>query len=273
MSWIRSLPILFASILLTGCAIFAEEEDRTRDWSVQKLYSEAKSALNNADYESAVKYYEILQARFPFGAYAQQAQVELIYAYYKDGESELAISEADRFIKMHPRHPNVDYVYYLRGLINFNRNYGLLERYLPMDASHRDQAAARQSFFDFQSLVSRFPESRYAEDSRQRMLFLRNNVARYEINVATYYLERGAYVAAANRARVVVENYQGADVMPEALTVMAIAYKLLELPDLAADALRVLKQNYPDHQGVSAVTEARIGEKWQRRDESPWWQL
>ena len=272
--WFRNLLLILSLALVgAGCSLLPEEIDKTKGWSLKKLYSEAKTALNDGDYEQAVKYYEILQARFPFGAYAQQAQVELIYAYYKDGEPELAIAEADRFIKMHPRHPHVDYVYYMKGLVNFNRNYGLLERFLPMDASQRDQAAARQSFFDFQTLVKKYPESKYAADSRQRMVYLRNNVARYETHVARYYLRRGAYVAAANRAKFVVENYQGADSMADALTALVIAYKLMELPDLAADAMRVLELNYPNHAGIAEARTIQPGDRYMETDDLPWWRL
>ena len=271
--WFRSLLLILAMLSAAGCSLLPEEIDKTKGWSVKKLYAEAKAALNEGDYEQSVKYYEILQARYPFGAYAQQAQVELIYSYYKDGEPELAVAEADRFIKMHPRHPHVDYVYYMKGLVNFNRNYGLLERYLPMDSSQRDQAAARQSFFDFQTLAKKFPASKYAADARQRMIFLRNNVARYEVHVARYYLRRGAYVAAANRAKQVVENYQGADSMAEALTAMVIAYKLLELPELADDAMRVLKLNYPQHEGIAEAQAIQPGDRYREHDDKPWWQL
>ena len=271
----RLLVLLGLALLLPlgGCSLMPDKIDLTKDWSVQKLYSEAKSALTEGDYETAIKHYEALQARFPFGAYAQQAQVELIYAYYKDGDPELAIAEADRFIKMHPRHPHVDYVYYMKGLVNFNRNYGLLERYLPMDSSQRDQAAARQSFFDFQPLTRRVPESKYSSDARQRMIFLRNNVAAYEVHVADYYLRRGAYVAAAARARFVIENYQGAEAMPDALTALAIAYRLMDLPDLAADTLRVLRLNFPDHPGIALAERHQPGERYRSEEERPWWRL
>ncbi|GAB6040493.1 outer membrane protein assembly factor BamD [Endothiovibrio diazotrophicus] len=272
-TWFRNLLLIVTLAAAAGCSLLPEEVDKTKDWSVRKLYSEAKASLDEGDYEQAVKYYELLQARFPFGVYAQQSQVELIYAYYKDGEPELAVAEADRFIKMHPRHPHVDYVYYMKGLVNFNRNYGLIERYLPMDSSQRDQAAARQSFFDFQTLVKQFPSSKYAEDARQRMIFLRNSVARYEVHVARYYLRRGAYVAAANRAKYVIENYQGADAMPEALTALVIAYRLMELPELAEDAMRVLKLNYPDSPGIAEAEAAQPGERYQTTEDHPWWQL
>lgn len=271
--WFRNLLLLLTLATAAGCSLLPEEIDQTKGWSVKKLYSEAKAALSEGDYELAVKYYETLQARYPFGSYAQQAQVELIYAYYKDGEAELAIAEADRFIKMHPRHPHVDYVYYMKGLVNFNRNYGLLERYLPMDASQRDQSSARQSFFDFQTLVKKFPASKYSADARQRMIFLRNTVARYETHVARYYLRRGAFVAAANRAKFVVENYQGADSMADALTVLVIAYKLMDLPDLASDAMRVLELNYPGHPGIREANAIQPGDRYMEKDDLPWWQL
>jgi len=274
MLWIKRLLLLISLLAAAGCSLLPEQIDETRDWSAQKLYSEAKSSLTSGDYETAIKYFEALQARYPFGRYAQQAQIELIYAYYKYDEPEQAIAEAERFIKMHPRHPNVDYAYYLKGLVNFNRNFGLIERYVPVDASQRDQAAARQSFFDFQALIKRFPQSKYSEDARQRMVYLRNNVAMYEVHVANYYMKRKAYVAAANRAKYVVENYPTTPAVPEALYVMAAAYKFMNLPELSADALRVLKLNYPEHPGLTRVPNLKEGQPLYPEDEDqPWWQF
>jgi len=244
------IGLLFA---LAGCALLPDQIDKTKNWSAERLYSEAKDALDSGDYATAIKYFETLEARYPFGRYAQQAQLEIIYAYYKDQEPASAISAADRFIKQHPRHPYVDYAYYLKGLANFNQGKGIVERYLPQDPTQRDPGAARQSFQDFAELVKRFPNSKYSKDAIQRMSFLRNNLAQYEVNVAVYYMKRAAYVAAANRAKYVVENYPRTPAVPNALGIMARAYKVLELNDLSNDALRVLELNYPNHPAIGEV--------------------
>ncbi|HLA74719.1 MAG TPA: outer membrane protein assembly factor BamD [Gammaproteobacteria bacterium] len=248
------LTVILAFLLAaTGCSLLPEQIDTTKNWSAERLYSEAKDSLNSGDYTNAIKYFETLEARYPFGRYAQQAQLEIIYAYYKDQEPASAVAAADRFIKMHPRHPYVDYAYYLKGLANYNQGRGIVERYLPQDPSQRDPGAARQSFQDFSDLVKRFPESKYAKDAAQRMAFLRNNLAQYEINVAAYYMKREAFVAAANRAKYVVENYPRTPAVPDALGIMAKAYKIMGLNDLSADALRVLKLNHPDHPAIAEV--------------------
>lgn len=238
--------VLILAGLLGGCGLLPEQIDETKDWSAQRLYSEAKEAMNDADWEKAIGLFEKLEARYPFGRYAQQALLESAYAYYKFDEPESAIAAIDRFLKTYPRHPHTDYAYYLRGLVNFNRGDTLVDRFLPRDPAERDAGAARQAFFDFGELVKQFPDSRYAQDAGQRMVFLRGNLARYEMHVADYYMRRGAYVAAANRAKQVIESYQGTPAVPEALEVLVRAYRRLGLEDLAADAERVLQLNYPE---------------------------
>ena len=250
---LRLPALVLLATFLGACALLPDPIDETKDWSAQKLYTEAKSNLDGGDYETAIRFYELLEARYPFGRFAQQAQLEIAYAYYKFAEPESAIAAAERFIRLHPRHPNVDYAYYVKGLANFNRGKGLVERYLPTDPSQRDPGAALQSFNDFAELVDKFPDSRYAADSAQRMRYLKNNLARYELHVADYYMRRGAYLAAANRAKYVVENYQRAPAIPDALALMARAYNRLDLPELSADALRVLKLNYPDHPAIGEL--------------------
>ncbi len=249
------IKLFLAGLLLlaAGCSLLPEQIDKTKDWTASRLYSEAKSAVNDGDYEAAIKYFESLQARYPFGRYAQQAQLELIYVYYRDNEPASAVAAADRFIKLHPRHPFVDYAYYLKGLANFNQSKGLWERYLPQDPTQRDPGAARQSFQDFAELAKRFPNSKYTQDATQRMAYLRNNLAQYEVNVARYYMKREAYVAAANRAKYVVENYPRTPAVPDALGVMARAYKIMGIDDLSADALRVLELNQPNHPDIAEV--------------------
>lgn len=253
----KFFALFLALAFFSGCSWLPEPKDETEGWSASRIYSAGKNALNEGDYETAVRYFEILESRYPFGRYAQQAQLEVAYAYYKYDEPESAIAAADRFIKLHPRHPHVDYAYYLKGLANFNRNSGLVERLFPQDPSTRDPASARQAFFDFRELVQKYPQSRYAQDAAKRMHYLRNNLAQHEVNVAKYYLRRGANVAAANRAEYVVEHYDGSAMVPEALTVMSEAYRNMDMEQLAADAERVLNANYPNYTAQS--------------DESGWW--
>ncbi len=236
-------------LLLIGCA----SDPKTENWSAERLYSEAKEAINYGDFSTAIKYYEILEARYPFGTYAQQAQLDIIYAYYKYEEPESAIIAADRFLRLYPRHPKIDYVYYIKGLVYFDLNQGALDRILPLDRSQRDQNSAMQSFQAFSELLTRFPGSKYNKDARQRMIYLRNMLAQHELNVAQFYMKRGAYVAAANRAKTVIASYQRTPAMPDALVMLAKAYKILGINDLSDDALSVLKLNYPNHKGILEV--------------------
>ncbi|MCK4950966.1 MAG: outer membrane protein assembly factor BamD [Gammaproteobacteria bacterium] len=247
----KSFFIISAITLLSlsGCSWLPDQIDETKDWSATQIYQKAHSAMKSEDYESAIKYFELLEARYPFGRYAQQAQIEVAYTYYKYDEPDLAMSAADRFIRLHPRHPNVDYMLYLKGIINFHRDSSFMDRFFARDPSSRDPGAARQSFFDFKTLTTRFPESTYSEDAKKRMLYLRNNLAQHEVNVANFNIRRHAYIAAVNRTKYVVENYDRSTAMPEALATMAIAYDYLEMNDLAEDVRRVLKQNYPDYSG------------------------
>ena len=246
----RFIVIALVTATLAGCSMWGEEQDPTRDWSARRLYDAAKNHLNRGEYEQAIDRYEKLEVRYPFGPLAMQAQLDIVYAYYKFDEPASAIAAADRFIKLHPRHPSVDYAYYLKGLVRFVEGRSVLGRFIPKDMSQHDSGAALQSFRAFEELVQRFPESRYAEDSRQRMLYLKNILAMYEIHVARYYMKRGAWLAAANRARHVVENYQRTPAVSDALVVMTSAYMQMGLDDLAADAARVLRLNDPNHAGT-----------------------
>jgi len=249
---IRLFTLLGLLFSLSACAILEEQADETKGWSASKFYSEAKDSMNSGDYKNAIRYFELLEARYPFGRYAQQAQLEAAYAYYKYEEPDSAIATVDRFIKMHPRHPSVDYAYYLKGLVNYNRGKTALDYRLAQDETQRDPGSARQSFDDFAILVKRFPDSQYAKDARQRMVYLRNILSSYEVHVADYYMRRKAYVAAANRAKYVVENYQRTPAIPDALIIMVKAYRALELDDLAADALRVFEKNFPQHPALTS---------------------
>jgi outer membrane protein assembly factor BamD len=239
------LPVigLLVILLLGGCTMLGEEEDETREWSAQKLYAEATESMQGGDYPTAVEYYEKLQARYPFGKYAMQSQINVAYSYYRNGEAESALAAADRFLKLHPNHPAAAYAYYLKGLANFNRSLSFLDRYIPTDTSQRDPGAAADSFSDFAEVVRKFPNSEYAEDARKRMIYLRNNLARYEVHVARYYIRRGAFLAAANRCKHVVENFQRTPSVKDALTVMVQAYNELGMTELADDAQRVLAYN------------------------------
>ncbi len=254
--------LLAAVLTLGGCGLLPEVKDETAGWSAQKLYSEAKDNLNDGNYERAVKLFETLEARYPFGRYAQQAQLEVAYAYYKDNEPISAIAACDRFIKLHPNHPNVDYAYYLKGLANFNDDLGLLGNLVDQDLSERDPKAARDAFLSFKELVTRFPESKYAEDSTARMKYLVNALASHEVHVAKYYIKREAWVAAANRAKEVLKTYPEAPAVEEALAVMVVAYDKLKLTDLRDDAQRVLQLNYPNSKYAKGVNTE--GKAWYR---------
>ncbi len=240
-------------ILLVGVlAACASDPDKEAESSEKKIYEQAQEHLENGNFSLAVQNLQLLESRFPFGPYAEQAQLEIIYAHYRSLEPEAAIAAADRFIRLHPQHPNVDYAYYMRGLANYTEGQGLLERFFPTDMTQRDPGAATQAFEDFRQLLQRFPDSQYAPDARARMIHLRNRLARYEINVANYYFKRKAYLAAANRGRYVVENLPQTSAVPDALAVMTQAYLLLGMDDLANRSLSVLQSNFPNHPALDA---------------------
>ncbi len=239
----RSLIFVLLASILPGCSWMDKQADTTRGWSASKLYAEAASELDSGNYERAVEYYEKLEARYPFGRYAMQSQLDVAYAHYRADEAEASIAAADRFIKLYPTNPYVDYAYYLKGIVNYNRSVGFLDRFVPTDPSQRDPGSALDAFQDFRVLVTRFPESKYTPDARQRMLYLRNNLAKYEVHVARYYMKRGAYMAAANRSTYVVEHFQRTSAVGPALEVMIDAYDAIGEQKLAADARRVLEIN------------------------------
>jgi len=236
------LSLLFVA-LLGGCAMMSKEYDETEGWTAAELYNKAARELDNANYKRAIELYQKLDTRFPFGRYAMQGQLDVAYAHYRAEEPEAALAAADRFIKLYPQNPYVDYAYYLKGIVNYNRSVGFLDRFIPIDTSQRDPGSARDAFDDFAELVRRFPDSKYAEDARQRMLYVRSNLAKNEVNVARYYMERGAYIAAANRAQYVIERYQRTSAVEDALELLIDAYKRLGEDQLAADAQRVLAMN------------------------------
>ncbi len=256
----RLLAILIAGII-AGCGLGGKEYDETVGWSAQKLYDEAKDALNGANYTLAVKYFEKLEARYPYGRYAQQAQLEIAYAYYREGEVAQAVAAADRFIKLHPNHADVDYAFYLKGLTNFNDTQSLFAGLTREDPSERDPKGARESFDAFKELVTRFPKSKYAADATARMKFLVNALAQHEVHVARWYMRRNAYVAAVNRAQYALKTYPEAPATEEALAIMVGGYGALGIMELSDDARRVLEKNYPQSKFPGAL----------RKDRSGWW--
>lgn len=239
-----AMALLGLALCLSGCR---KDKDFQNELSAEEIYQRGSDALRNNNWGRAIGAYKALQTRYPFGRYTEQSMVDLAYAYFKADEPDNAISTLDRFIRTYPTHPNVDYAYYLKGLVNYEQNQGFLERIMPDRVRDRDQSMARNSFLDFSELIRRFPESRYVADARQRMVFLRNNLAAYEIAVAEYYLRRKAYIAAVNRARYALETYPNTPETSEALIVLVKAYDKLELPELAEGSMEVLALNYPDN--------------------------
>ncbi|MCL2876712.1 MAG: outer membrane protein assembly factor BamD [Betaproteobacteria bacterium] len=243
---------LAAALTLLGCK--SAPEDETANWDAQKIYSEAKSLMNGGGYDQAIKLFEKLEARYPYGRYAQQAQLDTAYAYYKSKEPDLAVLSADRFIKLHPNHSDVDYAYYLKGLANFNEDLGVLGNVLNKDLTQRDPRASLDAFYAFRELVERFPDSKYVADARLRMQYLVNSLASHEIHVARYYYKRGAYIAAANRSQSVIMQYPNAPSHEEALFLLVASYDKLGLNTLRDDAERVLRQNFPSSRYFSKGT-------------------
>jgi outer membrane protein assembly factor BamD len=263
-TWRVLAVALAAAFMLGGCGIFGSDKaDETAGWSANKLYAEAKDAMNSSDYTKAIKYYEKLEARYPYGRFAQQAQLEIAYAYWKDNERASAIAAADRFIKLHPNHESIDYTYYLKGLINFNDKQGILGFLGSDDLSDRDPKGAREAFSAFKELVTRFPESKYAPDAAARMKYLVNALAQHEVNVARYYMKRSAYIAAANRAQFAVQSYPQAPAIEEAVFVMVKAYDALGMTDLRDAADRVMRGNFPESKYLTGKTDKSV----------PWWKL
>jgi outer membrane protein assembly factor BamD len=265
---IKSLKFLSIAFMLSlsACSLLqSEPPDETRNWSAQKLYAEAREELNAGGYEKSVKYFEKLESRYPFGTYAQQAQMDIAYAHYRAGDQALALAAVERFIKLHPNHPNVDYMYYLRGLINFNDKLSLFDFVSRQDLTERDPKAAREAFDSFKLLIDRFPNSIYAQDARDRLAYLVDAMARYDVHVANYYYRRGAYLAAANRAQQVVREFKDTPAVEDALYIMARSYDALGMHELRDDANRVFKQNFPNSQlpATGGV----------RKEKSPWWKV
>ena len=261
---ILTVFIALAVGLLAGCGIFSGKEvDETRGWTAQKLYAEARQELSDRNWENAIKHYERIESRYPFGRFAQQAQIEVAYAHWKNEDIASALASIDRFVKLHPNHPSADYMYYLRGLINFNDDLGIMGFFSGQDLSERDPKAAAEAFSAFKELVTRFPQSKYAPDAIQRMNYLVNALASHELHVARYYMKRKAYVAAANRTQYALKTYPGAPANEEGLVIMVKAYDAMGMVALRDDAERVMKKNFPDS----------VYLKGGPRKDVPWWQI
>ena len=250
---IFQLPVVaILLLLLSGCSLFdGEEEDEFAGLSTEEqFYQRALGQLNGQNFRGSITTYQALESRFPFGRFAAQAQIEIVYAYYRNQDMEAARAAADRFIRLHPDNENVDYAYYMKGLASFEDGSGFLSRFLPIDHTKRDPGRAQESFSDFAQLLALYPDSPYAADARSRMIYLRNNLAAYEIHVANYYLERLAYIAALRRGQYVVENFQGTPAVADGVAIMVEAYLRMGLSDLADTSLALLKENYPVHASI-----------------------
>ena len=268
----RILPLLSATplaLLLTlflgGCSIFGAptELDDTKGWQADRIYQEGEARMQDKDYDKAIGYFQKLESRFPHGKYATQAQLEIAYAHYKKQDPVSTVIAADRFIKLHPNHPNVDYAYYLKGLASFTER-GFIEKYTAQEISDRDPKSLKLSFAAFKELVERYPKSRYYKDSTQRMVYLVNSLSQHEMHVARYYMKRQAYLAALNRAKYVLEYYPNSASVEEALVVSISAYDYMDLTDLKDDTMRILKTNYPQNPMV-------LGKATE--DEKVWWKF
>ena len=264
MSRLSSVPLALvaAAVLLQGCS--STPKDETANWSPNKIYSEAQDERNSGNFDKAVVLYEKLEGRAAGTPLAQQAQLDKASTHYKAGEQAQGLAAIDRFIKLHPASPAMDYALYLKGLINFNDNLGLFGSLSRQDLSERDQKAAKESFESFRELVTRFPDSRYSADARARMTYIINSLAQYEVHVARYYFTRGAYVAAINRAQSAVAEYADAPALEEALYILVRSYDALGMTELRDDARRVLTASYPRTEYLSGG--------FKKRDE-PWWKL
>ena len=256
--WIRNVVAIVFVLSATACGLLPEVKDDTAGWSAERLYQEAHEMLATGNYTRAVKLFETLEGRYPYGRYAQQAILEGAYANYRANETAAAIAACDRFIRTYPNHPNVDYAYYLKGVVNFREDQGLFGYVVEQDLSERDPKMTKESFGAFKELVARFPESKYAADSIERMRYLTNALSSYEVHVADYYYRRGAYVAAVNRAQASLLNFPRTPANEDALILMARSYDKLGLTQLRDDAQRVLKDTFPN--GKYFMADAR-----------PWW--
>jgi outer membrane protein assembly factor BamD len=250
--FVRRLLLVAAASIAVGCAVQRDEPVDTV--GPDEYYQRGRSALEAANYTVAIEVFRALQASFPFSNAKRQAQLDIIYAYYRSGQTEEAIAAAEAFEREHPTHARVDYALYMRGLIYFDDEANLLERLFKVDLTQRPPKDSLRAFTVLEELIRRFPESQYVADARQRMVYLRNRLAAYENHVARYYIKRGAYIAAAQRAQFAVENYPGAPELEQSLQLLVTAYERVGMRDLAADARRVLRENY----GVESSSTAQL---------------
>ncbi len=257
---VTALAALILAVALAGCSLLKEDEHK--DWTAEQFYKAAKEQLDQHNWESASKLYEQLESRYPYGRFAQQAQIEIAYAYYKQGETAQCVAASDKFVKLHPNSPNVDYALYIKALANFKEDMGILGKWIKQDLAERDPKAARESFEGFKELITRFPDSRYAADSRERMAYLIEALARHELQVARYYLARGAYLAAANRAQDAIIHFPNSPTRRDALEVMVEAYDRMGVKELRDDTKKVLAKNYPEDP-LSAQGKNRSASWWQ----------
>ncbi len=262
LSVVPALAIAVAS-LLAGCAS-TKEEDRTENWSPNRIFAEAKDELSSGAYDKAIPLLEKLEGRAAGTPLAQQAQLEKAYAQYKNNDQATALSTLDRFIRLHPSSPALDYALYLKGIVNFNDNLGVFAFVSRQDLSERDQKAAKESFDSFKELITRFPESRYTPDAKARMIYIVNSLAQYEVHVARYYFSRGAYVAAINRAQNAVVDYQDVPATEEALYILMRSYEELGMTQLRDDSRRVIEKSYPRSEYLS---------RGFRSKQEPWWKF
>jgi outer membrane protein assembly factor BamD len=252
--------VVVLGLALGGCHAFRHKADE--NVSPEALYQRGSKAMKDGNFDLAVKLFETLTAKFPFSDSARQSRIDLMYVYYRKHEKESAVDAADTFIRENPTHPRIDYAYYIKGLVYFEREPNFLERGLNVDLSARPPQDLRKSFEAFSRVVTQYPQSAYAADAHQRMVYLRNRLAEYEVHVAEYYMRRGAYIAAIDRARYLIENYDGAPSMRRALEITASAYDKLALPELAADSRKVLAANFPDDPNAAAPTRRQWWKFW-----------
>jgi outer membrane protein assembly factor BamD len=257
-AWLAGWVVILA---FGGCGLLPDVVDETANLNAEQLYKQAHDAMIEGNYTRATKLYETLEARFPYGRYAQQAILELAYSSYRSGETAAAVAACDRFIRTFPNNQNVDYAYYLKGLVHFREDQGLLGYVYELDLAEREPKGMREAFAAFKELVTRFPDSRYAQDSAERMVYLTNALARYEVNVARYYYNRGAYVAAVNRAQAAIVGYPRTAASESALDVLARSYDKLGLVQLRDDSLRILRQTFPNSVYLAGPVD------------KPWWKL
>lgn len=246
----RTLQTLTFTMLITawlaGCSSTAKSDDEAfKQFNAKQLFEKSEIAMGEGEYKTAITFFEALDSRYPFSPYSQQAQLDMIYAYYKYGDKPSAAAAADRYIQMYPSSQHVDYAYYMRGIANYEQDHGFLQRYFPIDDAQRDLGTAFQAYQDFNALIQYYPNSQYARDARKRMVHLRELLARHELQVAEYNYKRAAYVASVNRANRVVQYYSQTASVHDALVVLVKANRKLGLDKTANDALRVLQLNYP----------------------------